>query len=679
MNHAIRVAVASGKGGTGKTTVATNLATIMAEQCGPTAYVDCDVEEPNGHLFLRPLIERQHPVTTPVPEIDQSRCTFCGACARACRFSALLTLPDQVLTFPELCHGCGGCALACPEAAIREVPRAVGSVTEGTAGRLAFRQGTLNVGETLAPTVIRAALDSAPAGHTLVLDAPPGTSCPVIETVRGADVVLLVTEPTPFGLHDLELAVATVRELGLPFGVAINRVGIGDRKVYEYCLTQDIPVLLELPNDRRVAEAYSRGQLAAQALPDLSTLFSRLASRLRHLADSSFRTSTGLPPEPAPRLSRHPSRGQPPAVEPPVVEPTAVEPTAVEPTDVADAGPVSGRPPTAAGRQVRELIVISGKGGTGKTSVTASFLALAQAAVPGQRSGPDRTLTMADCDVDAPDLDLVLRPTPRARHPFSGGEVAVINHDLCLDCGMCAEHCRFDAIRHDATGLTYAIDPLACEGCGVCASVCPELAIQMHPAESGEWLVSDTRYGPMVHARLNPAQGNSGKLVSLVRSEARAIATGEDTNAGTSTSGSDILICDGPPGVGCPAIASVTGARMALIITEPTLSGLHDLRRAAELTRQFGVVTGVCVNKCDINPEMTRQLAAEARELGLLVLGQIRYDESVTTAQLRKMPVVEVSDGPAAADIRALWRKVVEVLDSDEDQCGSQQYRSMQL
>jgi len=263
---------------------------------------------------------------------------------------------------------------------------------------------------------------------------------------------------------------------------------------------------------------------------------------------------------------------------------------------------------------------------------------------------------VADCDVDAADLHLVLGPTVRQRRPFSGGRTAIIDAEQCTGCGVCAERCRFDAIHTstDVASFTYEVDSISCEGCGVCVYLCPERAATLVSSTNGEWFVSDTRHGPMVHARLGIAQGNSGKLVSLVRREAKAVAQ---------SAARALVISDGSPGIGCPVIASITGARMVLVVTEPTLSGLHDLGRVADLCRQFGIKAGVCVNKANINPEIAAEIEADATRWGMRLFGRIRYDESVTTAQVRHLAVVENGEGPAAADIRALWERVKHAID----------------
>jgi MinD superfamily P-loop ATPase len=272
----MRIALASGKGGTGKTTVATSMAWVASRNGQSVAYLDCDVEEPNGRIFLKPGITHSRPVHLQVPQVDEAACTLCGKCGEICQYSAIVCLGKKVLVFPELCHACGGCSLVCPDAAITEVSRDVGLLETGWAGQIQFIQGTLNVGEAKSPPVIKAVRAAAPDVDLIIMDAPPGTSCPVIESIRDCDFVVLVTEPTPFGLNDLKLAVDMVRALGLPFGVVINRADLGDRGVHRYCHKEGIKILAEIRDDRRVAEAYSRGELISQALPAYETLFIEL-------------------------------------------------------------------------------------------------------------------------------------------------------------------------------------------------------------------------------------------------------------------------------------------------------------------------------------------------------------------------------------------------------------------
>ena len=295
---------------------------------------------------------------------------------------------------------------------------------------------------------------------------------------------------------------------------------------------------------------------------------------------------------------------------------------------------------------MKELVVISGKGGTGKTSLVASFAALTANKV------------LADCDVDAADLHLVLEPSVVARDTFSGGKEARIFPDKCTACATCAELCRFDAIRADGppnenAENTCRVEPLACEGCGVCARFCPAEAIVFEPALTGEWFVSDTRHGPMVHARLRPAGENSGKLVTLVRTTAREIAERD---------GLQLILVDGAPGIGCPVVASLTGADLVLLVTEPTLSGLHDLERVHSLVKHFGVPAMVCINKCDINDELTRRIASRTAELGARMAGTIPYDEAFTKAQLEGLSVVEYDQCPTASHVRSLWERVAHAL-----------------
>lgn len=324
---------------------------------------------------------------------------------------------------------------------------------------------------------------------------------------------------------------------------------------------------------------------------------------------------------------------------------------------------------------MKEIVIISGKGGTGKTSITAAFATLAQNAV------------LADCDVDAADLHLILKPEVKQVFDFSGGKQASIRSKDCIGCGLCLSYCKFDAVIKDeniqsssrsdcdncdhcsrsctirdnvqirdikrAMGISetvkFRIDPVRCEGCKVCVEFCPVKAIDFEDAINGQWFISDTRCGPMVHAKLGIAEENSGKLVTLIRKEAKQIA--EKVNK-------DLLIVDGSPGIGCPVIASITGADLVLIVTEPTLSGRHDLKRVAKLTENFNIPTYVCINKADINPDMADQIAKDAESLGVKIVGRIDYSEDFTKAQIKGQSIVEYSQNDTTKQIKELWSNI---------------------
>ncbi len=280
---------------------------------------------------------------------------------------------------------------------------------------------------------------------------------------------------------------------------------------------------------------------------------------------------------------------------------------------------------------MKEVVVLSGKGGTGKTSIVASFAALAQSKV------------LADCDVDAADLYLLLQPQIKQEHEFWSGQTAYIDGERCNQCGLCQEVCRFGAIEN------YLVDPISCEGCGFCSQVCPVDAITMRENMSGHWFISETRYGPLVHARLGIAQENSGKLVALVRQNAKHIAEEEDLS---------YIIGDGPPGIGCAVISSLSGANLALLVTEPTLSGMHDLDRIIGLCRHFGIPALVCINKYDINEENSRQIENYCARQKVEVVSLIPFDNVVTEALVNGLPVVEFSDGRVSREIENLWQSV---------------------
>ena len=284
--RSLNIAVASGKGGTGKTTLATCLAAVLTKQGKSVAYLDCDVEEPNGHIFLKPELAKTTEVEVLIPKIDLDKCTFCGECAKICEFNAIAVLLDKVMVFPSLCHSCGGCFHVCPERAITEVPRPVGTIADGIGTGVRFIEGRLNIGEAMAPPITTKMKRNLPDTEVTIIDAPPGTSCPVIEAVRDTDFVVLVTEPTPFGLNDLKLAVGMVRTLHLPFGVVINRSDLGDDRVIQYCAEEQVDVMMHIPFNRALAESYAVGKmiddLGPELIGSLQNMYDTIESRVTH-------------------------------------------------------------------------------------------------------------------------------------------------------------------------------------------------------------------------------------------------------------------------------------------------------------------------------------------------------------------------------------------------------------
>jgi MinD superfamily P-loop ATPase len=622
-----RVAVASGKGGTGKTLISTNLARTLADDGHDTSYVDCDVEAPNGHIFLSPAVGVPDPVTVPVAQIDEDACTGCPTCSHVCQYSAILALHTHSVVMEDLCQGCGACVLACPVGAISERDVPVGVIEHGTSGSLTVRQGRMDIGRGAEHEIVRTVLRTSRERDTgwVIMDSPPGVACTAAETVRGADVALLVTEPTPAGVHDLALAVDLAEQLGVPCAVALNRADGDDAGVRDLCLGRGVPILLELPDDRGTAEAYARGELLVGTDPRYRERFRRLAADLRDLATGSG--TTGSVP--------HDGRMRTPAVPVPDAEPPPV-PSAAAGTDPLRI----------------DLAVLSGKGGTGKTSLSAAMTRLAARSVK---------LAIVDADVDAANFALLTESTPVATWPFVGGRHAVVDPEACTGCGSCVEHCRFDALTlHDATApdalgeFVATADVAACEGCAVCERVCSDLAVRMTPTTGGTWSLADTPSGPLVHARLTPGQQNSGKLVTLVRNEGRAVARAD---------GTDVLITDGPPGIGCPAGAALAGSTHVLLVTEPTRSGLHDLERIADLCARSRIPAAVCINKADLDAGVAEQITTEATARGLPVLGRVRYDRAVAAAHRAGSAVIDhAPNARASDDLREMWAAIVDWL-----------------
>jgi MinD superfamily P-loop ATPase len=274
------ISIASGKGGTGKTTVAVSLAYALQQKFNLN-FLDCDVEEPNAHFFLKPKITESEPVLSPIPEIIDSKCTYCGDCAKICEYNALAVLKDKVLVFPELCHGCGGCTLLCPEKAIIEKGQRIGIIESGKTGNINFIQGILDIGQIMSPPIIREVKKRIDPKILNIIDAPPGTACPAIESIKGSDYCILVTEPTPFGLNDLKISVNVLNQLKIPYGVIVNRDGIGNQDVIEFCRKENIDVIMKIPMDKKIAEAYSNGKIISEKFPEYKDKFHHLFDQIK--------------------------------------------------------------------------------------------------------------------------------------------------------------------------------------------------------------------------------------------------------------------------------------------------------------------------------------------------------------------------------------------------------------
>jgi len=458
----------------------------------------------------------------------------------------------------------------------------------------------------MSPRLISALKAYAGPGTT-ILDSPPGTACSAVETVKDADLCLLVADPTPFALHDLKLSVNMCRQIGQEPAVVVNRAGLDDTDLRRYCEKAQLEVVGEIPDDRRIAEVYSVGGMVVTELPEFREHFQAILDRARELAQADRPAKTEL-------------------IEPPF-----------RPGGKRD----RDKRATGEGPRPQDIVVISGKGGTGKTSLAACFAQLS----------PDSVVS--DCDVDAADLHLVLNPEVIEEGDFVGGVSVEIDQTKCTRCGHCKEACRFEAVELTDDG-GYLIDQAACEGCGVCDLVCEDDAIITEDAVNGKWFVSKTRFGPMSHAILGHAEENSGRLVTLVRDIASDLARETKTNAARD---GHVLI-DGSPGTGCPVIASVSGARYAVIVTEPTVSGLHDMERILALTRHFQVPSGVVVNRADLNSDMADKIARAAERAGAELLGTIPYDKKFTEAQIQRQTLLEYADGPTAKIVRSVWRRI---------------------
>ncbi len=608
------ITVASGKGGTGKTTFSVNLAYALADRGEKVRLLDCDVEEPNDHLFVKPEYTEESEVTVLKPVWDAEQCTACGKCADACNYNAIAVVKEKVLIFNELCHSCGVCVYVCPEDALHEQPVGIGKVqVAANNSPFFFAHGLLNIGEALAPKVVEAVKTHIDPDAINILDASPGTACPVVKALDGSDVAVLLTEPTPFGLNDLKLAAAMTLKMNIPTGIVVNRSDGKDQLIEDWAKQVGIPIVGRIPFERKYAETYSSGSILVEWHEELRAILLDIYTTLIALRGTAI-----APPPPLDRII---------------------------PTTEALS-------PLRAGNAIdyKEVTIISGKGGTGKTTVTGSFAMLSASAGSGQAHNQ----VLADNDVDAADLHLLLTPRVREAHPFVGGTKATVDPENCIGCGRCAEACHFGAFRfdgpaNDIVGKTWRIDPLACEGCGLCSRVCPVDTIQSAPAVTGQWFISETDYGPMIHARLGVAEENSGRLVAQVRTGAGELAA--ELHA-------ERILGDGPPGTGCPVIASVSGSDLVLIVTEPTVSGVHDMERVLHLSKHFGVPARVIINKADLNTEQAARIVAIAKQHDSDVIAHIPFDRAVNDALMAGKTVIQYGESAAADAIKQAWEKV---------------------
>ena len=480
------ITIASGKGGTGKTTLALNLAEILEKQNeyeNGVVLLDCDVEAPNDKLFMDNVKFDEIKVEELKPVWHSENCKNCGKCKEVCRYNAIARLPNKTLIFKELCHSCGACHYVCPNGAIEEEPYEIGKIFISSRENFQLVYGELNIGETSAPKVVKAVKNYAKGKALNIIDAPPGTGCSVVAALQDSDFTILVTEPTPFGLHDLRLAAQMVQKLGIPFGVVINRSDGNDYLIERFLTEFNIPLLGRIPFDRKYAEAYSAGKILVNEFPEITEIFKDIYkksvdeinsfSKIKEIQSLKYNINSGLMHE---KLKSD---------------------------------------NVAALTKAKEIMIISGKGGTGKTTVSAAFSYLAR---------KDKiNAVFEDCDVDASDLHLLLKPSIFEKKEFSGGKTAEIISEACNSCGLCVEHCRFDAIEFSKSGK-FIVNEIKCEGCGLCLLVCPHSAVIDEVKVNGYEFMSETEFGFMSHAELGIAEENSGKLVSAVKKSAEEIS-----------------------------------------------------------------------------------------------------------------------------------------------------------
>ncbi|PIE89857.1 MAG: hypothetical protein CR997_09275 [Acidobacteria bacterium] len=599
----MKIVIASGKGGTGKTTVALNLAYYLNVVCGEKVQlIDCDVETPNASLFLDINYRENLDCNLLKPVIDAEKCVACGKCVHACEYHALARVRDSILTFHELCHSCHACAYVCESGAIDMEPVKIGIIKQGRVREsFEFLQGELNVGEVQAPQVISELKTYYQEEAIVIIDAPPGTACSVVSSMSGSEYGILVTEPTPFGLNDLKLAVELACKMGLKVGVVLNRSCDEDAFIEDYLKEVGIPLMGKIRYDLQYAKSYSSGKLLLQQHPELEQNFEQIWSRMSELKKVNM-FHQKLPVE------RETYRLQ-------------------------DSSMVH--------HQLEELVVISGKGGTGKTTITAAL----------SRLVPNKVL--ADNDVDAANLCLMYDTSVLNSELFIGGKVCAINPENCTNCGVCLEACQFDAIFVEDG--QHVIQEMNCEGCMLCEKICPTHSIESRSEAAGEKYVSVSDDGNLYlsHAKLFVGAENSGKLVTNVRQTARDVAY---------TRGEPLVVSDGPPGAGCPVISAITGVTHVLVVTEATKSGMLDLEKTLKLLKHFSLTSFVIINKYDLNEEVTAQIENTCARYPSKVIGKIPCDQEVHYALVNNRDLISHGKGRAYKALLKIWGTLNEEL-----------------
>ncbi len=597
----LQIAVCSGKGGTGKTAVALSLAYSLGKSKEfqlPVRLLDADVEEPNSHLFLSPGYNLKSEVVAVKPEWDMTKCIGCGKCAKKCRYNAIAVVKGQPILFPELCHSCGTCEAICPYDAINLIPEKIGEIhLDENLEPFSFGMGLLKIGESLAPKVIQTLKNHSLQEGITILDGPPGCACSAMTTIRGASGALLVTEPTKFGHHDLEATLKLCAQLSIPVAVLINRSDDGDSIIEELCREYSIKIAGKIPFSRDYATTCSKGNILSASHPEIAPI---MLEAFKTLVTAIQENNIPVVPQKRSEVILHDQ-------------------------------PIT---PGSGSSDYTEVTILSGKGGTGKTTVSAAFASLA----------PDRVFS--DCDVDAANLHLLMGGKTWMRKEISAGQTAQINPRLCNNDGKCAEMCSFNAIHKDPQTGKFKVSEIECEGCGLCYEICPTKAISMIPAITGHLMSTQNNKGCLIHAELGTGAENSGKLVTVVRNQAIDYARQKSKKW---------IISDGPPGIACPAIASLTGTDHVIIVTEPSVAAIHDLKRILDLARHFGLKPEIIINKSDLYPSGTETIKKLANNNNYHVLGEVPFDESIKDSLNEGVAIVDYNSGPASMALKQIW------------------------